>query len=225
MHTQLHRKILSMCYTTRDGSGHWILQGSRTVWVSETQEVVTTKRAAYAAFRGEIPEGMDVRADCGMPGCIAPSHAVLCEARRVARALSLPGQLLELAKTETFRPPDPPNSLPKGLTLKLIEVVRYLSKEGNSIDQIRNATQLSAHIIMQIRGGIYNGIADVLAGSRNSRRGYRDSRLAKSAVEISDDTLRGAVSSVQGPAGPPKVAEEVEISEEERAWLSQISKG
>ena len=50
MHTQLHRKILSMCFVTRDGNQHWILQGSRTVWVSETQEVVTTKRAAYAAF-------------------------------------------------------------------------------------------------------------------------------------------------------------------------------
>jgi hypothetical protein len=166
---------------------------------------------------------MDVRADCGMPGCIAPDHAVLCEARRAARALSLPGQLLELAKTETFRPPDPPNSLPKGLTLKLIEVVRYLTKEGNSIEQIRNATQLSAHTVMQIRGGIYDGIAEVLAGSRNSRRGYRDSRLAKSAVEISDDTLPGAVASVQGPAGPPKVAEEAEISEEEAAWLKQIA--
>ena len=225
MHTQLHRKILSMCFVTRDGNQHWILQGSRTVWIAECQEVVTTKRAAFAAFRGEVPEGMDVRADCGMPGCIAPDHAVLCEARRVARSLSLPDQLLELAKTETFRPPDPPNLLPEGLTLRLIEMVRYLTKEGNSIEQIRNATQLSAHTVMQIRGGIYDGIADVLAGSRNSRRGYRDSRLAKSAVEISDDTLRGAVSSVQGPAGPPKVAEEAEISEEERAWLSQISKG
>ena len=225
MHTQLHCKILSMCYTTRDGNGHWILQGSRTVWVAECQEVVTTKRAAFAAFRGEVPEGMDVRANCGMPGCIAPDHAVLCEARRVARSLSLPDQLCELAKPERFHPPDLPNLLPEGLTLQLIEMVRYFTKEGNSIEQIRNATQLSAHIIMQIRGGIYDGIADVLAGSRNSRRGYRDSRLAKSAVEISDDALRGAVSSVQGPAGPPKVAEEVEISEEEAAWLKQIEKG
>ena len=225
MHTQLHRKILSMCFVTRDGNQHWILQGSRTVWVSETQEVVTTKRAAYAAFRGEVPEGLDVRAECRMPGCIAPEHAALCESRRIARGLSLPDQLLELAKPETFRPPDPPNSLPKGLTLKLIEVVRYLSKEGNSIDQIRNATQLSVHEIMRIRGGIYDGIAGVLAGSRNSRRGYKDSRLARSAAEISGDTLPGAVASVQGPPGPPKVAEEVEISEEEAAWLSQIGKG
>jgi hypothetical protein len=225
MDTALHRKIKSMCYTTRDGSGHWILQGSRTVWVAETQEVVTTKRAAYAAFRGEIPGGMDVRSDCGMPGCISPGHAVLCESRRVARPLSLPDQLLELAKPEKFRPPDQPNSLPKGLSLRMIETVRYLTKEGNTIEQIRSATQLSSHEVMRVRGGIYDGIADVLAGSRNSRRGYKDSRLARSAAEISGDTLPGAVAAVQDPSGPPKVANEVEISEEEAAWLSQIGKG
>lgn len=225
MYTQLHRKILSMVSISRDGAGHWRLMGSRTIWVAEQQTVVTTKRAAYAAWRGDVLEGQDVRAVCGVPNCIRPEHLDLTPARRVARALSLPEQIIELAKPGVFHPPDPLHILPKGLTLKLIETVKFLSGEGNTTNQIRTATCLSAKEIVKIKAGVYDDAADALAGSRNSRRGYKDSRLARSAAEISGDTLPGAVTSMKELAELPSVQEEVEMSEEERGWLAQIGNG
>jgi len=231
MHTKLHRKILSMCRVTREGK-HWILLGSRTVWVSETQEVATTKRAAYAAFRGEVPEGVDVRASCGTFGCIAPEHAVLCETRRVARALSLPDQLAELEKPEVFSRPDLTNSLPRGLTLDLIRTVQRLSGGGSTLAQIGNATQLSSHEIMQVMGGVYSRIVDARSDARNSRG-------KSSAKVLRRDKSGESTRAEKAAAGaPPEIESSGKIptdllsmvngkvvSEEERAWLEQISRG
>lgn len=174
MDTSLHKKIKSLCFTSRDGQGHWILKGSRTVWASDVQQVVTTRRAAYAAFRAEIPEGMDVVASCDVKGCIAPDHASLREARAVARGLSLPEQLAALARSEAYQLPDVPRALPEGLTLELVGLVRRLSLLGNSLDQIRCATQLPTHEVMRIRGGVYDEVVgEIERGRRKERKAVK----------------------------------------------------
>ncbi len=235
MHTKLHRKILSMCRVTRE-SGHWILLGSRTVWVSETQEVATTKRAAYAAFRGEVPEGMDVRANCGTFGCIAPEHAALCKTRRVARALSLPDQLMELAKSETSETPscrDSPSSLPRGLTLDLMATVRRLSGGGSTLAQIGGATQLSSHEIMRIIGGVYSKVVKARPNSLNVESRFakmpRREKSGESArveeVPMGEGAPPEAESSGKIPTDILSMVNGKVVSEEERVWLEQISRG
>lgn len=225
MHTALHEKIRSMCHTTRDGEGHWILRGSKTIWIPEIQQVVTTKRAAYAAFRGEVPEGKDVRAGCGVSECVAPDHAVLCEARRAARKLSLPGQLLELAKPIVFKPPSPPGTLPPGLTLPLVEQVKRLTARGNVIGQIRNATGLPVAEIVKIRGGVYDEAAKVLALAHDFRGGRERSKRAKHIVNAQDDDLRGATIVQDRGFADSSQIDEGELSSEEVAWLQQVGRG
>ena len=162
MLTNLHRKIKSMCVFPRKGPAHWILVGCRTSWISEIQEIVSTRRAAYAAFRGEVPEGMDVRSNCGVVPCICPDHAILTESRYCARALSLPGQLAALARPDAFCPPDQSGILPRGLTLALVELVKFLSREKNTLAQIATATGLARREIVAIRGGKRDAAATTL---------------------------------------------------------------
>ena len=202
--------------------------------MSETQEVVTTKRAAYAAFRGEVPEGMDVRASCGTFGCIAPEHATLCETRRAARALNLPDQLTELEKPEVFRRPDLSDSLPRGLTLDLIRTVQRLSGGGSTLAQIGGATQLSSHEIMRIMGGAYDRIVDALSDARNSRgksfaKVLRREKSGESArvekVAVGEGVPPEAESSGKIPTDILSMVNGKVVSEEERVWLEQISRG
>lgn len=225
MLTTLHNKILSMCLKTRDGENHWILRRCRTIWVPEIQMVVTTKRAAYAMWRGEIPPEMDVRTTCEVDGCINPHHAELWPSRRTSRGLSLPDQLEALAKPTVFVPAERPNVLPRELSLRTIEMVKYLAEQGTTTEGIRHATSISTHEIMKIKSGVYDHIAEKLTRPRNKRLGYKDAKSAKSAADISDDRLEGAVVTSRGPSGPPEVAQDVVVSEEEAAWLKQIGKG
>jgi len=219
MDTQLHKKIKSMCRFTRDGEGHWILQGSRTVWVPDVQEIVTTKRAAYAAFRAEIPEGMDVRADCGTFGCIAPDHAVLCPSRRIARALSLPEQIASLASPNTFSPPPPPGTLPKGLTIQSISRVKQLFADGNTIAKVRAATNLTTQEIVRIRGGVYD---EAVANLEKSVDRARKTRSKTASEVIGEGAARGE-EVADGREIESELVEdcEEEISEE-IAWLKQM---
>lgn len=211
---------------TRDGEGHWLLRGSRTVWAAELQEVVTTKRAAYAAFLGDVPEGVDVRANCGVPCCIAPGHATLCKSRRIARALSLPDQLIELAKPEVFRPLDPPDYLPKGLTMEQVDLVKLLTKEGNTISQVRNATQLPVHEIMKIRGGVYDAAMKSLAASSLGRasggRARRERSVASAPVDSAPSVDVVDQSELKVSQSQPV---DENLSEEELAWLEQVGRG
>jgi hypothetical protein len=225
MDTELHTKIKSMCHTTRDGQGHWILTGSKTVWIAELAQVVTTKRAAYAAFKAEIPEGMDVRSACGVWGCIAPDHAELCEARRRARGLSLPNQLTELSTPRYFRKPQQKSVLPDGVTLQQIEAVRFLTKTGTSMGHIRAATSLPTEEIVKIRGGVYDQAAAIAARAKESRSGYVGAKKAKSLADISGDVLIGARTAAVGASRELLGSDVPDLTEEERAWLRQVGRG
>ena len=221
MDTDLHRKIKSMCSIDRSGAGHWMLVGCKTMWVSDVQDIVTTKRAAYAAFIGQIPEGQDVFAECGKTGCIAPAHAVLRRARRAARALELPGRVEALSMPDRFTPAEPVDKIPDSVSLYKINLVKFLRHKGNSTSQMQEATGLPRVEIVKIVAGRYDELAKTLAAANTQKNDGKNYKKAKSSVELSGARSSGAVATnaeYDDHKKPPVIDR---ATEEEIAWLNQ----
>jgi hypothetical protein len=156
MHSPLHKKILSMCQIQRKDPLHWILTGSKTVWAVEIQAVVTTKRAAYAAFVGPIPEGKEVASSCGCRQCIRPDHQVLQTGKAPSRALSLPGELAMLGRPEQHSSTPQELALPKGIGVEVVRKVKAMLAGGTPVITIAAALKLRPGEVV----GIHNGARD-----------------------------------------------------------------
>ncbi len=219
-----------MCTFTRKGDGHWILVGCSTIWVPELQQIIPTKRVAYAAFVGPILETEEVWSSCGVRQCIAPTpgHLALRPGRRSAKALYLPQELETLTKPESYSPADDVAVLPKGLTLRHIHVVRFMTKGKNTLAQIREATLLPTVEIVKIQNGVYDGAVKNL-GSHNMLDGaMKQVRAAKrvgSVADIPDSRPPLVVGVPQDRNSVGAELEGVDVSEEEKMWLKQMGIG
>lgn len=224
MDTHLHRKIKRQCTFPRDGQHHWILTGSAIIHLELIGESHTTRRAAYAAFRAPVPANFDVVQTCGVKHCINPEHAKLEPTRRIARALDLSLHLETLAKSDRYMPPETPDSLPKDLKLEEVHLVKYLTSQNNTIDQIRAATGLPTQVIMRIRSGVYDEVARKLERRLEEKRAGRGGKMAKNSVDVFSVT-HGGVARVEQSEEPRAPLDESSLSEEDLAWLRQIGRG
>ena len=87
---KFQQKLRSMVRVTRKGDPHWIPTGAEIVRVPVIGEVVTFRRAVYAAFVGKIDGGEDVRATCEVSQCVRPEHTAVGPCRgRMSRPLDL----------------------------------------------------------------------------------------------------------------------------------------
>ena len=203
MKTQLHLKLEKMCRILRKEPKHWFIVGGNVVYVPEMREAVTTKRAIYAAFVGDIPEGMEVRATCEASHCAAPDHVHLVAARTKARPLSLSAHVDALKKPSAFVAAEPAKVLPKGLDLDLIVKVKTLASGGSSMAQIKMTTKLEYALIAKIRNG---GFDELLRRKewRAERKKILESPRRSDHVEVE------------------KSAVDADVSDPEQEWLRRM---
>lgn len=202
--TIFQKRLKSYVWGYKAVERHWFLKegAPRLVVAPSTGEQITIKRALYAAFRGDLPEGFDLRPECNISGCVAPDHQKLESSRsRTARALHLP-DLDKVGLDERS------NRLPKGLTLALVAQVKELGNSGSSLQSISAATQLNRSLVMKIRGGVYDrAVASLRRGLASSRKLREQNKSA----------------SVEAAAQPSETPQEPEPDDAEVvAWMRSM---
>lgn len=205
MKTKLHLRLEGMCRIQRNGAGHWILGEKHKITrlpVEYGGDMVTTKRAIYAAFVGPVDENEEVYAACGVHACAAPTHLATRVSRRRSRAIGLQAEVDALAQPITYQPAEDPQVLPSGITVPLISMVKQLFRDGATLSSIRLKTGLHAHEIMRIRGGRYD------AAVRNLRL---SARKAAEAAEARRD-----------PLAAPRRETPTNLSKEDEEWLKSV---
>lgn len=192
----------------------------------ELQEVVTTKRAIFAAYNGPVFEGHDVRSHCGLRQCANPEHMEQVESTHPnkAKALCLPNDFEALLMPTTYQPAEKVPTLPPGLTIHLIGVVKFLSRRKNTLAEIRTATKLPLDEIMKIRGGMYDDAVKNTQGASAANKLKKAVRVAKSAADIPRDAIPQAGPRAVGPE-EPSTEDVPEATEEELMWLKQLGRG
>lgn len=215
MRTDLHQKLRSMCEISRGDDSHWLIKGSKTIYIPELQEIVTTRRAIYAAFVGQVLENMDVVANCDMARCARPEHIIQAPSRRKSRPLALPDQVASLESfTRGERANRLPQVLPRGMTIAAIRRVRHMVEDGNTLSQVAIGVGLAIGEVVKIVNGVYDEAARNVGGPAVF------SKTTRSVVDIPDRSMPTLVGPVAGA--------EVEIpdvaSEEEQEWLKRLGR-
>lgn len=212
--TQFQKKLKSYVWGFKAIERHWFLKESapRLLRPPSSGEQITIKRAIYAAFSGDIPEGMDLRPDCGAVRCVAPHHQKF-EASRSGNARSL-----HLPDLDGIGLDERPNRLPKGLTLSAIAKVKDLSTRENSLQSICASTQLDRQTVMKIRGGVFDRAVNSLRRSVAIRRKNLAEAGEQAKALIEDEPLQGEE---YDSAGVPPEAIDDEDSEAV-AWLRTV---
>jgi hypothetical protein len=214
METSLHKKLKSMVSMSRGTDRHWKLAGCKTVWIEGVHSVVTTKRAFYAAFVGDIPENMDVQSSCSFSGCLQPDHMILKPARRKSRPLSLKDHLSQLTEKYQAIQHLAEGNLPSGITLKAIDTVKFLTDSNNAIKDICSAVNLPMHEVMKIRGGFYDQVANRLR---------KTSGVGKNKKHDSPANMPGGILP-EAPVPSTSFQDPLDIDEESAAWLAQLGR-
>lgn len=90
--TAFQKKLLEFTWGRKAEQGHWFPKDGAptTIKPPGLADIVTTKRAVYAAFLGPIPANVDLRSNCGARSCWCPWHQTLEQSRRMSRPLELP---------------------------------------------------------------------------------------------------------------------------------------
>lgn len=151
----MRERLQKMCAEVMDG--HWVLDGSSTIRL-RSGAVVTTKRAIYVSFIGDVPEDHDVRMWCGLASCHAPDHMRLSKSRRAARALSandLIDTVGSVAKKGESKQPSV--QVPR-------ETADFVVNSTLPLRQLQAATGLPLGTIVKIKNGEFGTRELVLTG-------------------------------------------------------------
>lgn len=206
MKTILHKRLESMCKKLRT-SKHWLVKDSHVVRIpSLGGEIVTTKRAIYAAFVGPIGEGEEVRTNCGVARCVAPDHLALTRARSKAGALSIP-EFGMLGKPDVYQAPEPRLRLPKNITRERVLVVKHMASTSNTLAQIRDATGLHFADIVRAMNGAYDRALEAAEEASTAARAARETKKEAKDSQVVEKKEPG------------------QLTDEEREWLGTIGKG
>jgi hypothetical protein len=212
MKIRLHLKLEKMITIQRKGPKHWLLKDEKKkhVTIPRTGEVVSVKKALYAAFRGEVPDKHDIRYACDHKYCINPHHQELRYSEHsTSKGLSLPYELGILTRRGTAedrrneRSVVLPEILPRGLTRAKITAVKFLFKQKNSLEQIRAATGLDNGTIVAINNGKFDQAARNISGLNASQRRARvaaeriGSRGSRSRMTIEEASARQAIADLR----------------------------
>lgn len=220
MKVRLHLKLEKMITIQRKGPKHWLLKDEKKkhVTIPRTGEVVSVKKALYAAFRGEVPDKHDIRYACDHKYCINPHHQELRYSEHsTSKGLSLPYELGILTRRGTAedrrneRSVVLPEILPRGLTKAKINAVKFLFKANNSLEKIRAATGLDNATIVAINNGKFDQAARNISGLSRSQRAAKRvaerSGLAnpRPGMSIEETQVRQTLSGSREGFGPPAV--------------------
>lgn len=176
--------------------GHWTLVGSDCVR-TPGGEVVTTRRAIYAAFVGPIGRDQDVRATCWLDGCCAPDHLTLAPARRRANPLSMPDQVRALHSYSLPRRGG--QALPPKVTIEVVNRIKEMSRAGTRLPEIAAVVGIPIDQVVKARNGVYDGSFKKIGGSRGRARAARAQAEERAPVK--------------------------NLSDDERAWLREVGRG
>lgn len=204
--TPFQKKLKSHVWGYKAMERHWFVKDGapRLVRVPSTGEQVTLRRAVYAAFRADIPAGIDLRTGCGARGCIAPDHQELSPTRTDARSLCIPDLVDPDVESR-------PNKLPKGLTFAVIAKIKMLGNSGSSLSSICSVTGFDASTVMKVRAGVYDRAA------ASVRRGVAV-RLRNIAAAKESPVLE-----LPEPSEPREESDYPEVDDAEvEAWLRSI---
>lgn len=171
--TVFSKKLKSYVWGTKSSEGHWFLKEDAPTKVRPPgfPRPITTKRALYATFLGDIPAGMELRTGCDTAKCVRPEHQDLCAIRNGADSPVLTSE-------EVNRPNlKGPGTLPKGITKNLIKRIKALFATGSDIAGVAYLVGLSYSEVMKCKNGIYDrAVASAEAGGR-ARKGSKGELL------------------------------------------------
>lgn len=160
MKTELHLRLERLCRRLKNEPRHWFLAKCESMWLPEMHEHVSVKRAIYAAFVGDVPAEMEVKAKCDSRHCVNPEHLALVPARNLNnRPLSFPWHLEQLTAPKRFVPPTPKGKLPVGMSHEIVARVKTMLKAGSTLNQVQLAVDLPVREIVLIKNGMYNRVA------------------------------------------------------------------
>ncbi len=207
MKSVLHQKLEKMCRRQIKPPHHWDLIGAINIRLPETRDVITTKRAIYAAYIGPIPAGKDLRTTCGDKKCVSPYHQELTESRRGdVRALSLPGLPEMLHKIGVNH--SPVATFLKGLSHDKFNMIKAMFKAGSSVTSIAAYTQLPLLEIMRIRSGFYDAVYSEERRMMAKNKTKVVSKLKHGDMVFSNDNFDDSLYKIDNP--PETLVERVE---------------
>lgn len=181
--TALHRKLLKMCKVSSREPRHWLLEKSgRSIFVPELGKVLAVKRVMYAAFIGPIPRDMDVSLTCKLKWCASPYHMTLVPSRNHAAPLSLPNEIEARHKPEMYFNADKPNLLPSGVSIKIVESVKMMCRDGLHLREISNSVGLPIDTVMKIRNGKFDVAVKAVGQRKHSSERILKGRSIDSLV-------------------------------------------
>lgn len=163
--TAFQKKLKSFVRGTKSAQGHWFPEAGAPIAVRPPGlgELVTFKRALYAAYVGDIAEGMELRSTCGVPQCYCPDHQDQVPSRSgQGRPLSLPD--LDVSKQGYAAVIEYDAKfggaakavLPRGLSPATVAAVNRNRLRGKTLQE----TALEANIRVETVVKIWNGIYD-----------------------------------------------------------------
>jgi hypothetical protein len=232
--TWLHRMLRDACSIQRSGPGHWLPKKSDCIRIpGSPSRVATLRRAIFAAFVDDAPEGVDLRSSCGHKYCVRPDH----QEQRPARALNV-GRLSFRDHLEARRgasemvPVDPRlrperDRIPAGVTARAAAIVASMVGSGRyTVAAAAEASGLTKSEAVALANGRW---AAALARSgeaarKDQRRREGAARSAAARAAAAASVLAPCPPSSSGLSSSPgaKVRRHGRATPEELEWLASM---
>lgn len=232
--TKFQHRLKSYIWGERAKEGHWFLRSGtpRLVKPPNYGGAITIKRALYAAFLGDVEEGMELRARCGAEQCANPWHQLQEPGRSPTppKGVHLP-DLFGEESDET------PGTLPQGVKVSAVAAIKALGDAGSSLEHISAVVDLDKSTVMKARAGVYDkAVASLRRGQEARRRNKNQTpvnpepkvvvqaqQTKGSEVELAFDVKAGNFLKVVGaPEEPDLPPEEKSEDSEVVAWIRSM---
>jgi hypothetical protein len=147
----------------RGTAEHWLLKDGELAVCRPPgfKETHTLKRVMYAAFKGDVPPDVELRANCGVTVCISPYHQDLLPGRAPTRSLELPDFHLSDLGYEAIQEHERKlmaSSVSIELTFRKIEKIKRLCKE-HPASVVAKLSGEKIGTVIKVMNGVYNKVA------------------------------------------------------------------